>query len=589
MEHLKADQAVYEAIQKELGRQRDKLEMIASENIVSYAVMEAQGSVLTNKYAEGYPGKRYYGGCEYVDIVEQLAIDRAKELFGAEHVNVQPHSGSQANFAVYYGLLNPGDTVMGMNLTDGGHLTHGSTVNISGNYFNFVPYGVRKEDELLDYEAMEKIAKEVQPKLIIGGTSAYSRIIDFERIAAIAKEVGALFMVDMAHFAGLVAGGEYPSPIPWADIVTTTTHKTLRGPRGGVIMCKEQYAKAIDKAVFPGMQGGPLMHIIAAKAVAFGEALSDDFKQYAKQIKRNEKVLSDELQRVGIRVVSGGTDTHVLLADMQAVGTTGKIAQNALDEVGITVNKNTIPFETLSPFVTSGIRLGSPALTTRGLVEEDFVEIADIIATVVKNPEDEAVKSAWVCYIPAAISGTATIFCIFGANVLSKRQQAALTSAYALLNDSYNNYKDKLKELYGEEAHQKIVDAIAAEKAKDVYITSTGLVRNSSLDFDEHDPNDERLFYDAYSNRYFESSINRVIQAEYHLNRDFVISGYLPANHFYQLLGLEPLEGGDTVGWSIDTGIYWIDFNHSKVTLDDGLEVLVIDMDWVPDAGWDSE
>ena len=311
MEHLKADQAVYEAIQKELGRQRDKLEMIASENIVSYAVMEAQGSVLTNKYAEGYPGKRYYGGCEYVDIVEQLAIDRAKELFGAEHVNVQPHSGSQANFAVYYGLLNPGDTVMGMNLTDGGHLTHGSTVNISGNYFNFVPYGVRKEDELLDYEAMEKIAKEVQPKLIIGGTSAYSRIIDFERIAAIAKEVGALFMVDMAHFAGLVAGGEYPSPIPWADIVTTTTHKTLRGPRGGVIMCKEQYAKAIDKAVFPGMQGGPLMHIIAAKAVAFGEALSDDFKQYAKQIKRNEKVLSDELQRVGIRVVSGGTDTHV--------------------------------------------------------------------------------------------------------------------------------------------------------------------------------------------------------------------------------------------------------------------------------------
>ena len=318
MEHLKADQAVYEAIQKELGRQRDKLEMIASENIVSYAVMEAQGSVLTNKYAEGYPGKRYYGGCEYVDIVEQLAIDRAKELFGAEHVNVQPHSGSQANFAVYYGLLNPGDTVMGMNLTDGGHLTHGSTVNISGNYFNFVPYGVRKEDELLDYEAMEKIAKEVQPKLIIGGTSAYSRIIDFERIAAIAKEVGALFMVDMAHFAGLVAGGEYPSPIPWADIVTTTTHKTLRGPRGGVIMCKEQYAKAIDKAVFPGMQGGPLMHIIAAKAVAFGEALSDDFKQYAKQIKRNEKVLSDELQRVGIRVVSSGTDTHVLLADMQA-------------------------------------------------------------------------------------------------------------------------------------------------------------------------------------------------------------------------------------------------------------------------------
>ena len=385
MKHLKEDKAVYEAIQKELNRQRNKLEMIASENIVSYAVMEAQGSVLTNKYAEGYPGKRYYGGCEYVDVVEQLAIDRAKELFGAEHVNVQPHSGSQANFAVYYGLLKPGDTMMGMNLTDGGHLSHGSPVNISGNYFNVVPYGVRKEDELLDYEAMEKTAKEVQPKLIIGGTSAYSRIIDFERIAAIAHEVGALFMVDMAHFAGLVAGGEYPSPVPWADIVTTTTHKTLRGPRGGIIMCKEQYGKAIDKAVFPGMQGGPLMHVIAAKAVAFGEDLSDDFKQYAKQIKKNEKVLSDELQKNGIRVVSGGTDTHVLLADMKAIGITGKVAQTVLDEIGITANRNTIPFETLSPFVTSGIRLGSPALTTRGFKEDDFKEVADIISTVVKN------------------------------------------------------------------------------------------------------------------------------------------------------------------------------------------------------------
>ncbi len=392
MKHLKEDKAVYEAIQKELNRQRNKLEMIASENIVSYAVMEAQGSVLTNKYAEGYPGKRYYGGCEYVDVVEQLAIDRAKELFGAEHVNVQPHSGSQANFAIYYGLLKPGDTMMGMNLTDGGHLSHGSPVNISGNYFNVVPYGVRKEDELLDYEAMEKTAKEVQPKLIIGGTSAYSRIIDFERIAAIAHEVGALFMVDMAHFAGLVAGGEYPSPVPWADIVTTTTHKTLRGPRGGIIMCKEQYGKAIDKAVFPGMQGGPLMHVIAAKAVAFGEDLSDDFKQYAKQIKKNEKVLSDELQKNGIRVVSGGTDTHVLLADMKAIGITGKVAQTVLDEIGITANRNTIPFETLSPFVTSGIRLGSPALTTRGFKEDDFKEVADIISTVVKNPEDAAVK-----------------------------------------------------------------------------------------------------------------------------------------------------------------------------------------------------
>lgn len=394
MNHLKDDKQVYEAIQEELNRQRNKLEMIASENIVSYAVMEAQGSVLTNKYAEGYPGKRYYGGCEFVDKVEQLAIDRAKELFGAEHVNVQPHSGSQANFAVYYGLLKPGDTMMGMNLTDGGHLSHGSPVNISGNYFNVVPYGVRKEDELLDYEAMEKTAKEVRPKLIIGGTSAYSRIIDFERMAAIAHEVGALFMVDMAHFAGLVAGGEYPSPVPYADIVTTTTHKTLRGPRGGIIMCREKYAKAIDKAVFPGMQGGPLMHVIAAKAVAFGEDLTDDFKQYAKQIKKNEKVLSNELQKQGIRVVSGGTDTHVLLADMKAIGITGKVAQNVLDEIGITANRNTIPFETLSPFVTSGIRLGSPALTTRGLKEDDFKEVADIIATVVKNPEDAAIKAA---------------------------------------------------------------------------------------------------------------------------------------------------------------------------------------------------
>lgn len=394
MNHLKDDKQVYEAIQEELNRQRNKLEMIASENIVSYAVMEAQGSVLTNKYAEGYPGKRYYGGCEFVDKVEQLAIDRAKELFGAEHVNVQPHSGSQANFAVYYGLLKPGDTMMGMNLTDGGHLSHGSPVNISGNYFNVVPYGVRKEDELLDYEAMEKTAKEVRPKLIIGGTSAYSRIIDFERMAAIAHEVGALFMVDMAHFAGLVAGGEYPSPVPYADIVTTTTHKTLRGPRGGIIMCREKYAKAIDKAVFPGMQGGPLMHVIAAKAVAFGEDLTDDFKQYAKQIKKNEKVLSDELQKQGIRVVSGGTDTHVLLADMKAIGITGKVAQNVLDEIGITANRNTIPFETLSPFVTSGIRLGSPALTTRGLKEDDFKEVADIIATVVRNPEDAAIKAS---------------------------------------------------------------------------------------------------------------------------------------------------------------------------------------------------
>lgn len=393
--HLKTgDKKVYDIIQEELNRQRNKLEMIASENIVSYAVMEAQGSVLTNKYAEGYPQKRYYGGCEYVDKLEQLAIDRAKELFHADHVNVQPHSGSQANFAVYYALLQPGDTVLGMNLNDGGHLTHGSPVNISGNYFHILPYGVRKEDELLDYDAMEKLAIETRPKLIIGGTSAYSRIIDFERMAAIAHKVGALLMIDMAHFAGLVAAGEYPSPVQWADIVTSTTHKTLRGPRGGIIMCKEPYAKIIDKAIFPGIQGGPLEHVIAAKAVAFGEALTDEFKLQAKQIKKNAKVLSDELQRQGIRVISGGTDTHVLLADMKEIGITGKVAQTVLDEIGITANRNTIPFETLSPFVTSGIRLGSPALTTRGLVEEDFKEIAEIISLVVKSPEDTAVKNS---------------------------------------------------------------------------------------------------------------------------------------------------------------------------------------------------
>ena len=391
--HLQTgDRKVYEIIQEELERQRNKLEMIASENIVSYGVMEAQGSVLTNKYAEGYPGKRYYGGCEYVDKLEQLAIDRATELFHADHVNVQPHSGSQANFAVYFALLKPGDTILGMNLTDGGHLTHGSPVNVSGSYFHVLPYGVRKEDELLDYDALEKLAKETHPKLIIGGTSAYSRIIDFERMAAIAHDVGAIFMVDMAHFAGLVAGGEYPSPIPFCDVVTTTTHKTLRGPRGGAIFCKEEYAKAIDKAIFPGIQGGPLEHVIAGKAVAFGEALTDDFKQYAKMIKRNEKALSDQLQKRGVRVVSGGTDTHVLLADVKALGITGKVAQNVLDEIGITANKNIIPFETLSPFITSGIRLGSPALTTRGLKEDDFIHIADIIADVLHAPEDETVK-----------------------------------------------------------------------------------------------------------------------------------------------------------------------------------------------------
>ncbi len=394
MENLKKlDSEIFFSIQEELTRQRDKLEMIASENFVSEAVLEAQGSILTNKYAEGYPGKRYYGGCEYVDKVEQLAINRVKTIFNAEHANVQPHSGSQANFAVYYAMLNPGDTIMGMNLNDGGHLTHGSPVNISGKYFNVIPYGVRKDDELIDYDALEKTAKDVNPKLIIGGTSAYSRIIDFERISYIAKSVNALFMVDMAHFAGLVAGDEYPNPMKWADIVTTTTHKTLRGPRGGVILCKEKYAKIIDKAVFPGMQGGPLMHVIAAKAVAFGEAMQDDFKVYAKKVKLNEKALSDTLQKNGIRVVSGGTDTHVLLADLTSLGITGKEAQNILDEIGITCNKNTIPFETLSPFVTSGIRLGSAALTTRGLNEKDFIEIADIISVSLKNSENEEKQS----------------------------------------------------------------------------------------------------------------------------------------------------------------------------------------------------
>lgn len=394
MENLKKlDPEIFFSIKEELTRQRDKLEMIASENFVSEAVLEAQGSILTNKYAEGYPGKRYYGGCEYVDKVEQLAINRVKTIFNAEHANVQPHSGSQANFAVYYAMLNPGDTIMGMNLNDGGHLTHGSPVNISGKYFNVIPYGVRKDDELIDYDALEKTAKAVNPKLIIGGTSAYSRIIDFERISYIAKSVNALFMVDMAHFAGLVAGDEYPNPMKWADIVTTTTHKTLRGPRGGVILCKEKYAKIIDKAVFPGMQGGPLMHVIAAKAVAFGEAMQDDFKVYAKKVKLNEKALSDTLQKNGIRVVSGGTDTHVLLADLTSLGITGKEAQNILDEIGITCNKNTIPFETLSPFVTSGIRLGSAALTTRGLNEKDFIEIADIISVSLKNSENEEKQS----------------------------------------------------------------------------------------------------------------------------------------------------------------------------------------------------
>ena len=385
------DPKVQEMIELELGRQRNKLEMIASENFVSQAVMEAQGSVLTNKYAEGYPHKRYYGGCEYVDMVEELAIERAKQLFGAEHVNVQPHSGSQANFGVYFALLEPGDTIMGMNLSHGGHLTHGSPVNVSGKYFNIIPYGVDAETGRIDYDEMRKIAQEHKPKMIIGGGSAYSRQIDFKTMADIAHEVGAIFMVDMAHFAGLVAAGLHPNPVEYADIVTTTTHKTLRGPRGGMIMCKEEYAKAIDKSIFPGIQGGPLMHVIAAKAVAFGEALQPEFKEYAKQVIVNAQTLAEALQQEGFTIVSGGTDTHVLLVDLRTVGLTGKVAEHVLDEVGITCNKNTIPFDPESPFVTSGIRLGTPALTTRGLHAEDMKEIASIISLVLKQPEDAAV------------------------------------------------------------------------------------------------------------------------------------------------------------------------------------------------------
>ena len=389
------DPEIQKTIDQELSRQREKLEMIASENIVSTAVMQAQGSILTNKYAEGYPGKRYYGGCEYVDIVEQLAIDRAKKLFGAEYANVQPHSGAQANTAVYFALLEPGDTILGMNLTDGGHLTHGSPVNISGKYFKIIPYGVDKETERIDYDELERLAKEHQPKLIVGGASAYSRVIDFERMAQIAKSVGAYLMIDMAHIAGLVAAGLHPSPVPYADVVTTTTHKTLRGPRGGLILCRDaEFGKQFNKAIFPGIQGGPLMHVIAAKAVAFKEALSDEFKVYQQQVLDNAKALADELVKKGFRIVSSGTDNHLMLVDLRSKNITGKEAQFLLDEIGITANRNTIPFEPLSPFVTSGIRLGTPALTTRGLKEEDIREVADIIADVIENREDGAVIEA---------------------------------------------------------------------------------------------------------------------------------------------------------------------------------------------------
>ena len=389
----KTDEKIASALEAELSRQRHKLELIASENIVSRAVMEAQGSVLTNKYAEGYPGKRYYGGCECVDVVETLAIERAKELFGAGYVNVQPHSGAQANMAVFFSLLSPGDTYMGMNLTDGGHLTHGSAVNMSGKYFHVVPYGVDKETECIDYDALEKQAKEVKPKLIVAGASAYARIIDFERLSAIAKAVGAYLMVDMAHIAGLVAGGMHPSPLPWADVVTTTTHKTLRGPRGGMILTKDaEFGAQFNKAIFPGIQGGPLMHVIAAKAVALEEALQPAFKEYAAQVVKNAKTLATSLQEKGFRIVSGGTDNHLMLVDLRSKGVTGKEAQNLLDGVGITANRNTIPFEPLSPFVTSGIRLGSPALTTRGFKEADMEEVAAIIALVLDHATDTAAQ-----------------------------------------------------------------------------------------------------------------------------------------------------------------------------------------------------
>ena len=389
----KTDTKIASALEAELSRQRHKLELLASENIVSHAVMEAQGSVLTNKYAEGYPGKRYYGGCECVDVVETLAIERAKELFGAGYVNVQPHSGAQANMAVFFSLLSPGDTYMGMNLTDGGHLTHGSAVNMSGKYFHVVPYGVDKETECIDYDALEKQAKEVKPKLIVAGASAYARIIDFERLSAIAKAVGAYLMVDMAHIAGLVAGGMHPSPLPWADVVTTTTHKTLRGPRGGMILTKDaEFGAQFNKAIFPGIQGGPLMHVIAAKAVALQEALQPAFKEYAAQVVKNAKTLAAALQEKGFRIVSGGTDNHLMLVDLRSKGVTGKDAQNLLDGVGITANRNTIPFEPLSPFVTSGIRLGSPALTTRGFKEADMEEVAAIIALVLDHVKDAAAQ-----------------------------------------------------------------------------------------------------------------------------------------------------------------------------------------------------
>jgi len=385
----KVDPELADAINQELDRQRNKIELIASENFVSKAVMAAMGSVLTNKYAEGYPGRRYYGGCEKVDIAENLAISRAKELFGAEHVNVQPHSGAQANLAVYFAFLTPGDTILGMNLAHGGHLTHGSPVNLSGKYYNIIPYGVKQETGYIDYDELRELAMTNKPKMIIAGASAYPRIIDFEKVGEIAREAGAYLMVDMAHIAGLVAAGLHPSPIPHADIVTTTTHKTLRGPRGGMILCKEQYAKDIDKAVFPGTQGGPLMHVIAAKAVSFKEALDPTFKEYSNQVIKNAQALAKALTDRGFNLVSGGTDNHLILVDLQNMDITGKEAEHRLDDIGITCNKNAVPFDPRSPFVTSGIRLGSSAVTTRGFTEADMKETGELISMVIKDYDNK--------------------------------------------------------------------------------------------------------------------------------------------------------------------------------------------------------
>ena len=383
-----SDPELYAALESELERQRNNIELIASENFVSESVMLAAGSVLTNKYAEGYPGKRYYGGCKFVDVAETLAIERAKKLFGAQHANVQPHSGANANFAVYFAMLNPGDTIMGLSLAHGGHLTHGAKITVSGKYFNAVSYGVNKDSCLIDYDEMERVALEVKPKLIVSGASAYPRVIDFKRIREICDKVGAYMMVDIAHIAGLVCTGLHPSPVPYADFVTTTTHKTLRGPRGGLILCKEQYAKAIDKAVFPGIQGGPLMHIIAAKAAAFGEALKPEFKDYQKQIVKNAKAMSERFLSLGVKLVSGGTDNHLMLLDLTGTGVSGKELETMLDEVNITLNKNSIPFDTTSAAVTSGVRIGTPSVTTRGFDEKDCERVAEIITDVINNTQE---------------------------------------------------------------------------------------------------------------------------------------------------------------------------------------------------------